>query len=151
MLLHPAMHLNQYLPIFRFDRSQRTFVIDPAADFPSQNDYKCVNSLNQNVPEFYEVDTCRGQVVYCLTQMYHCKVYSACACTSYIDERQLMSLAHCLGSHKLIYMCFRQSLPWPSLHNFQTHQCMIVARHTVTYHNQYVMQGDRPIIYIGIK
>ena len=49
----PSVDENRYLPIFRFDGSQRDFCYP---DFPSsQNDNKCVNSLNQNAPVFYEV------------------------------------------------------------------------------------------------
>ena len=52
----------QYLPIFKFDRSQSEFCYP---DYPSsQNNSRCVKNLNQNAPVFYEVDTCNGQTVY---------------------------------------------------------------------------------------
>ena len=53
---------SRYLPVFRFDGSQSEFCYP---DYPtSQNNNRCVKTLNRNAPVFYEIDTCNGQTVY---------------------------------------------------------------------------------------
>ena len=127
----PSVDENRYLPIFRFDGSQRDFCYP---DFPSsQNDNKCVNSLNQNAPVFYEVDTCDGQTVYTYWLWYGWQR----PCIGVFDDGHGNDWEH-------VSVYINPSNGQVSKVIFYQHKGFYTRRR-----GTFELEGDRPIVYIG--
>lgn len=124
---------HSYLPIFRFDGSASEYCYP---DWPSsQNDGRCVTSLNQNAPVFYQVNTCDGQMVYTYWLWYGLQR----PCITPFDEGHGDD-----WEHVSVYVN-------PGISNGQVSK-VVFHQHSGHYtrrRGEYQSEGERPIVYIG--
>ena len=120
-----------YLPIFKFDRAadDNCYPDQPS----SENDNKCVQTLNKHAPVYYEVDTCEGQTVYSYWLWYGLQK----PCIAVFDEGHGND-----WEHVSVYVN-------PS--NGQVNKVVFHQHggHYTRRRGTYQSEGERPIVYIG--
>ena len=120
-----------YLPIYKFDGASSKYCYP---DTPSsQNDNKCVKTLNSNAPVYYEVDTCDGQTVYTYWLWYgKQKPCIAIFDSGHGNDWEHVSVYVNPSDGKVSKVVFHQH-----------------GGHYTRRRGTYDSEGERPIVYIG--
>ena len=120
-----------YLPIFKFDLAESKYCYP---DQPSsQNDNRCVKTLNPNAPVFYEEDKCDGQTVYSYWLWYGLQK----PCIKLFDKGHGNDWEH-------VSVYVNPSNGQVSKVVFHQH-----GGHYTRRRGTYQSEGERPIVYIG--
>ena len=121
---------SSYVPIFKFDGSASEYCFP---DTPSAaNDNQCVESLDENAPVYYRVDTCNGQTVYTYYLWYGTQM----PCIKYFDEGHGND-----WEHVSVYVDSSSTVSKVVFHQH--------GGHYTRKRGTYQAEGERPIVYVG--
>ena len=127
---HIMADQSNYIPIYKFDGAASKYCYP---DWPSsQNDNKCVTTLNKNAPVFYEVDTCDGQTVYTYWLWYGLQKPCILNQGTHGDDWEHVSVYVNPSDEKVSKVVFHQH-----------------GGHYTRRRGEYQTEGERPIVYVG--